>query len=71
MQWYRNLRIGTKLVSGFVFVALIAGIIGCSASTTSTRSQKKTRTVQGSDQPIVSSPMSRWRSRRSASTSAK
>ncbi|NLT97187.1 MAG: HAMP domain-containing protein, partial [Christensenellaceae bacterium] len=28
MKWFRNLKIGTKLVSGFLIVALIAAIIG-------------------------------------------
>ncbi|MDA8428766.1 MAG: methyl-accepting chemotaxis protein [Geobacteraceae bacterium] len=28
MQWFSNLKIGTKLISGFITVALIAGIIG-------------------------------------------
>jgi len=28
MSWFRNLRIGTKLVAGFCFVAMIAGIVG-------------------------------------------
>jgi methyl-accepting chemotaxis protein len=28
MQWFNNLRIGTKLIAGFVFVSLIAGFIG-------------------------------------------
>ena len=28
MNWIRNLRIGTKLISAFVIVALIAGVIG-------------------------------------------
>jgi len=28
MQWFNNLKIGTKLISGFVLVALIAGMIG-------------------------------------------
>jgi len=28
MQWFKDLRIGTKLIAGFVFVALIAGVIG-------------------------------------------
>lgn len=28
MQWFNNLKIGTKLISGFVIVALIAGVIG-------------------------------------------
>lgn len=28
MQWFRNLKIGTKLISGFIIVALIAGGIG-------------------------------------------
>ncbi|MCX6136016.1 MAG: methyl-accepting chemotaxis protein [Ignavibacteriales bacterium] len=28
MNWYYNLKIGTKLMSGFVLVALIAGLIG-------------------------------------------
>ncbi|MDD2309020.1 MAG: MCP four helix bundle domain-containing protein [Desulfuromonadaceae bacterium] len=28
MQWFNNLKIGTKLISGFVLVALIAGVIG-------------------------------------------
>lgn len=28
MQWFNNLKIGTKLISGFITVALIAGIIG-------------------------------------------
>lgn len=28
MQWFNNLRIGTKLITGFITVALIAGIIG-------------------------------------------
>lgn len=28
MQWYFDLRIGTKLISGFILIALIAGLIG-------------------------------------------
>ncbi len=28
MQWFNNLKIGTKLISGFIVVALIAGVIG-------------------------------------------
>lgn len=28
MQWFNNLKIGTKLVTGFILVALIAGLIG-------------------------------------------
>jgi methyl-accepting chemotaxis protein len=28
MQWFNNLKIGTRLISGFVLVALIAGLIG-------------------------------------------
>lgn len=28
MQWFKNLKIGTKLISGFIIVALIAGGIG-------------------------------------------
>ncbi len=28
MKWYYNLRLGTKLISGFFMVALVAGIIG-------------------------------------------
>lgn len=28
MSWYRNMKIGTKLVSSFLIVALIAGVIG-------------------------------------------
>jgi len=28
MQWFNNLKIGTKLVSSFIMVALIAGVIG-------------------------------------------
>jgi methyl-accepting chemotaxis protein len=28
MQWFNNLKIGTKLISGFISVALIAGVIG-------------------------------------------
>jgi methyl-accepting chemotaxis protein len=28
MKWYYDLKIGTKLLSGFVLVALIAGVIG-------------------------------------------
>ena len=28
MQWFNNLKIGTKLISGFITVALIAGVIG-------------------------------------------
>lgn len=28
MQWYNNLKIGTKLLSGFIIIALIAGVIG-------------------------------------------
>lgn len=28
MQWFNNLKIGNKLISGFVIVALIAGVIG-------------------------------------------
>ena len=28
MQWYNDLKIGTKLLSGFITVALIAGVIG-------------------------------------------
>jgi len=28
MQWFNNLKIGTKLISSFIIVALIAGVIG-------------------------------------------
>jgi methyl-accepting chemotaxis protein len=28
MQWFNNLKIGTKLISGFIIVALVAGVIG-------------------------------------------
>ncbi|OGO86971.1 MAG: chemotaxis protein [Clostridiales bacterium GWE2_32_10] len=28
MNWFKNLKIGTKLITGFIIVALIAGIIG-------------------------------------------
>ena len=28
MKWYYNLKIGTKLILGFIVVALLAGIIG-------------------------------------------
>jgi methyl-accepting chemotaxis protein len=28
MQWFNNLKIGTKLISSFILVALIAGVIG-------------------------------------------
>jgi methyl-accepting chemotaxis protein len=28
MQWFNNLKIGTKLISGFIVVAIIAGVIG-------------------------------------------
>jgi methyl-accepting chemotaxis protein len=28
MNWYKNLNIGTKLLTGFILVALIAGVIG-------------------------------------------
>jgi methyl-accepting chemotaxis protein len=28
MQWFLNLKIGTKLLAGFIFVAMIAGVIG-------------------------------------------
>ena len=28
MKWYNNLRIGTKLLTGFIIVALIAGVVG-------------------------------------------
>lgn len=28
MKWYKNLNIGTKLLTGFILVALIAGVIG-------------------------------------------
>ncbi len=28
MRWFNNLKIGTKLLSGFIFVAIIAGAIG-------------------------------------------
>jgi len=28
MKWYYNLKVGTKLISGFILVAIIAGIIG-------------------------------------------
>lgn len=28
MQWFYNLKIGTKLIAAFVFVAMIAGVIG-------------------------------------------
>jgi methyl-accepting chemotaxis protein len=28
MQWYYNLKISVKLISGFMLVALIAGVIG-------------------------------------------
>ena len=28
MKWFLNMKIGAKLISGFVFVALIAGVIG-------------------------------------------
>jgi len=28
MKWYANLKVSTKLLSGFILVALIAGVIG-------------------------------------------
>ncbi|OGU13107.1 MAG: hypothetical protein A2076_07470 [Geobacteraceae bacterium GWC2_53_11] len=28
MQWYNDMKIGTKLISGFILIALIAGVIG-------------------------------------------
>jgi methyl-accepting chemotaxis protein len=28
MQWFLNLKVGTKLIAGFVFVALIAAVVG-------------------------------------------
>jgi methyl-accepting chemotaxis protein len=28
MKWYNNMKIGVKLIVGFLLVALIAGIVG-------------------------------------------
>jgi methyl-accepting chemotaxis protein len=45
MQWFNNLKIGTKLISGFISVALIAGVIGFIGI-------KQIRVIEGADSKL-------------------
>ncbi|HZG84172.1 methyl-accepting chemotaxis protein [Paenibacillus sp.] len=59
MKWFRNVKLGTKLISSFIVVALIAGVIGVIGSINMNRLNTMETTLYESNMKKVLY-MSRW-----------